>query len=70
MSAILIKADSKVNKEIYKLAKKLGGDVYSLKEEQFEDFALGVLMDKVKTNQLVSKEEILKKLKTKKYNSQ
>jgi len=65
MSVILIKADSKTNKEIYKLAKKLGGDVFSLKEEQFEDFTLGILMDKVKTNQLVSKEEIMKKLKKK-----
>lgn len=65
MSAILIKANSKTNKEIYKLAKKLGGDVYSLKEEQFEDIALGMLMDKVKTNQLVSKEEILKKIRNK-----
>lgn len=63
MSTILIKADSKTNKELYKLAKKMGGDVYSLKDEQFEDFALGVLMNKVKTNQLASKEEILRKLK-------
>ncbi|MEO8446107.1 MAG: hypothetical protein ABI528_01360 [bacterium] len=62
MSAILIKADSKINKEIYKLAKKLGGEVYSLKEKQFEDFALGILMDNLKTNQLVSREEIFKKL--------
>ncbi|MEZ4822622.1 MAG: hypothetical protein R2942_09445 [Ignavibacteria bacterium] len=39
------------------MAKKLVGDVYTLKEEQFEDFALGMLMDKVKTNELVSKEK-------------
>lgn len=62
ISAILIKEDSKTNNEIYKFAKKLGGDVYSLKDEQFEDFTLGVLMDRVKTNQLVNREEIIKKL--------
>lgn len=39
----------------------MGRDVYSLREEQFEDFVLGVLMDKVKTNELVSREEIMKK---------
>lgn len=38
MGAILIKSDSKTTREIYKLAKKLGGNVYSLKEEHFEDF--------------------------------
>lgn len=59
MSTILIKADSKTNKELYKLAKKMGGNVYSLKDEQFEDFAMGILMNKEKTNQIVCKEEIL-----------
>ncbi len=62
MNAILIKADKKINKKLYKLAKELGGDVYSLEAEQFEDFALGILMDKNKTNELVTKEEVMKKL--------
>lgn len=63
MNALLIKSDSKSNKEIYKLAKKLGSKVYSVDENLFEDITLGLLMNKVKTNQLVTKEEVIKKLK-------
>jgi hypothetical protein len=63
MDAILIKADSKTNKILYKLAKDLGGKAISLNEEQYEDFALGFLMDKLKTNESVPRAEIIKKLK-------
>ncbi len=63
MSPIIIKADVKSNKILSDLAKKLGGNVLSLKDEQFEDFALGNLMNKVKTNEIVSKDVIMKKLK-------
>jgi hypothetical protein len=63
MGAILIKADSQSNKILLELAKKLGADVLSLKDKQFEDFALGSLMDTVKTNENVSRESIMKKLK-------
>jgi hypothetical protein len=33
-----------------------------MNDEQFEDFALGSLMDSVKTGETVSREEIMKKL--------
>jgi hypothetical protein len=65
MSTILIKADKQSNKILAELAKKLGGNVIDLKDEQFEDFMLGNLMDKVKTGKTVSKESILKKLRSK-----
>ncbi len=42
------------------IEKKIAGGINSLNDNQIEDFALGMLMDKVKTNELVSKEEILK----------
>lgn len=64
MSTILIKADKQSNKILSELAKKLGGDVIDMKDEQFEDFMLGKLMDKVKTGKTVSKETILRKLKS------
>jgi hypothetical protein len=63
MGAILIQADSQSNKILSDLAKKLGGNVLSIKDEQFEDLALGSLMNTVKTNETVSRELIMKKLK-------
>ena len=45
------------------IEKKIAGGINSLDGNQIKDFALGMLMDKVKTNELVSKEDILKKLK-------
>ncbi len=65
MSAIIIKADKKSSKILAELAKKLGGNVIDLNEEQYEDFILGTLMDTVKTGKTVSKATILKKLKGK-----
>ncbi len=62
MTAIIIKADKKSNKILSDLAKKLGGDVLPIKEEQYEDIALGYLMDKVKTGETVSRESVIKKL--------
>jgi hypothetical protein len=47
------------------LAKKLGGSVIDLNDDQYEDIALGNLMDNVKTNEIVDKETIMKKLKLK-----
>lgn len=64
MGAILIKADKKSNKILFDLAKKLGANVFSVRDEQFEDFALGTLMDSVKTGENVSRDEIMKKLKS------
>ena len=63
MSTILIKADKQSSQLLSELAKKLGGNVVDMKDEQFEDFMLGTLMDKVKTGKTVSKASILKKLK-------
>lgn len=63
ISAILVKADPKKSKEIYKEAKKYGALVFKIKENQFEDFVLGTIMDKVSTGGTVNKEEILVKLK-------
>jgi hypothetical protein len=34
-----------------------------INDEQCEDFVLGSVMDKVKTNETVSRQEIMKKLK-------
>jgi len=65
MGAIIIKADNQSNKILAELAKKLGGNVMNLKDEQFEDFVLGSLMDSVKTGETVSRESVMKKLKDK-----
>jgi hypothetical protein len=63
MSAIIIKADDKGNKILSELAKRLGADVLTLNDKQFEDIALGTLMENQKTGQLASHEEIFRKLK-------
>ena len=65
MGAIIIKADKKSNKILSDLAKKLGGNVMNLADEQYEDIALGSLMDSVKTGKTVSRESIMMKLKGK-----
>ena len=58
-----ILADKKSNKILSELAKKLGGDVINLADEQYEDFALGSIMDSVKTGQTADRESIIRKLK-------
>ena len=63
MGAIIIKADSKSNKILFDLAKKLGAKVMNVRDEQFEDFALGAIMDAEKTGENVSRELIMKKLR-------
>jgi len=65
MGAIIIKADKKSNKILSELAKKLGGNVMTLADDQYEDFALGSLMDSVKTGKTVSRESIMQQLKGK-----
>ena len=65
MSTILIKTDKQSSKILSELAKKLGGNVLDVKDDQFEDFMLGTLMDKVKTGKTVPIATILKKLKSK-----
>jgi len=63
MSAIIIKADNQGNKILLELAKKLGADVLTLNDKQFEDIALGTLMENQKTGQTVTREEIFRKFK-------
>jgi hypothetical protein len=65
MGAIVIKADKKSNKILADLAKKLGGRVINLEDDQYEDFALGTAMDEVKTGETVNRESIIMKLKGK-----
>ena len=63
MGAIIIRVDSKSSKLLKELAVQLGAVVTNLKDEQYEDFMLGTLMDSEKTGEIVSREEIFKKLK-------
>ncbi len=65
MGAIIIKADKKSNKLLADLAKKLGGDVIDLADEQFEDFAIGTAMDAQKTGETVERDAIMRKLQGK-----
>jgi hypothetical protein len=64
MSTILIKSDKRSSKILAELAKRLGANVIDVNDEQFEDLMLGTLMDKVKTGKTVSKDSILKKLRS------
>ncbi len=64
MSTILIKSDKRSSKILAELAKRLGANVIDVNDQQFEDLMLGTLMDKVKTGKTVSKDSILKKLRS------
>lgn len=55
MGATIIKADKKSNKLLSELAKKLGGDVIKLQDDQFEDLVLGSAMTAVKTGEIVDR---------------
>lgn len=55
MSAIIIKADEKSNKILKELAKQLGANVVSLKDNQYEDFLLGTIIDSEKTGKDASR---------------
>jgi hypothetical protein len=65
MGAIIIRADQKSSKLLKELAVQLGAVVTNVKDEHYEDFMLGTLMDSEKTGEIVSREEIFKKLKEK-----
>jgi len=65
MSTIIIKSDKQSSKILAELAIKLGGNVLDMKDEQFEDFMLGTMMEKVKTGKTVTKSSILKKIRSK-----
>ena len=62
MGAIIIRADQKSSKLLKELAVQLGAVVTNVKDEHYEDFILGTLMDSEKTGEIVSREEIFKKL--------
>lgn len=62
MSAIIIKSDNQNTKILKELAKKLGADVLSIDEDLYEDLSLGLLMDRSKTGETVSRDSIMKKL--------
>ena len=62
MGAIIVKADKKSNKILSELARRLGGSVINLEDEQYEDIALGAAMDSVRTDALVDRETIMQKL--------
>ena len=57
-----MKADRKSNKILSELARRLGGSVINLEDEQYEEIALGTAMDAVKTGELVDRESIMQKL--------
>ncbi len=65
MSAIIIESDTENNKLLSIIAKKMGANVFSIKDEQFEEIALGKMMDNVKTGEEVNREEIFDKLRSK-----
>jgi hypothetical protein len=65
MGAIIIRADKKSNKILSELARKLGGTVINLEDEQYEDIALGAAMDDSKTGETVDRDLIMRKLKAK-----
>jgi len=62
MGAIVIKTDNQNSRILKELAKKLGADVLNINEAQYEDLSLGILMDRTKTGETVSRESIMKKL--------
>jgi hypothetical protein len=63
MGVIIIRADQKSSKILKELEVQLGAVVTNVKDEHYEDFMLGTLMDSEKTGEIVSIEEIFKKLK-------
>lgn len=63
MGALVIKIDPKSNKILIDLVRKLGGNVHTINNEQYEDFIFGSMMDKEKTNKTVSRDLVMKKLK-------
>ena len=62
MSALIIEADGESQKLIKALARKLGGRVVNLNQNQYEDILLGLHMENVKTGVSVSRESVMKKL--------
>lgn len=62
MESLLIKSNSQQNKLIKEFALKLGASVQKLSDEDLEDISLGLLMDEIKTNEYVLKDEVMEYL--------
>jgi hypothetical protein len=66
METALIQLPTKEDLELLMtLARKMGGKSINLTEEESEDLALGVLMQQERTGELVSREEVMAKLRGK-----
>lgn len=63
MGAIVIKSDSKSLKLIMEIAKRMGGQVAKLDDEQLEDFTFGEMLKEAKTGKSVSRKTIMQKLR-------
>lgn len=63
MGAVVIKLDKKNNRLISKLVKELGGKVIVIDDEQYEDFALGKIMDQEKTGDNADRNAVMKKIR-------
>lgn len=61
MSAIVIKSDAKSLKLIMEIAKRMGGEVGKIDDDQLEDFTFAEMMKKAKTGKTVSRETIMQK---------
>jgi len=64
METIIISGDKAKVDLLQKLAKELGLSEQRIKKPLTEDQALAILADSVKTGKTVSKESVLKKLKS------
>lgn len=64
MSTILIEGDARTNKLLQELAKKMGAKVKVLSDSKKEDLGLLSLMGEADRNKKVSKQTILKKLRS------
>jgi hypothetical protein len=62
MGAIIIKTDKKIIEILPELAWSPEGEVLNITNTQFKDFALGSLMDLMKTGKNVSRKKIINKL--------
>ena len=63
MTAIIIKTEEKKGlKLLTDLAKQLGYSVSIVSDSEIEDFAFGKHMDKIRTGETVSREELMEKL--------
>jgi hypothetical protein len=62
MGAVVIKSDKKSLRLITELAKRLGGDVVKLNDEELEDFTFGEMMKEARTDKTVGRDTIMKKL--------